>query len=131
MASILLIDDDDDLRAITALMLNKSGHEVRQAANGTEGLRLYQKQPAPVVITDLVMPEKEGLAVIMELRKLNPEVRIIAISGGFAHDPKLYLNMARKLGADRVLRKPFLPDELTEAVDSLLSPPADAGATPA
>jgi DNA-binding response OmpR family regulator len=129
MAHILLIDDDDDLRSITAMMLRTGGHEVHQAVNGTEGVKLYRQQPVNLVITDLVMPEKEGLATIMELRKLNPQVRIIAISGGFAYDPRLYLNMAKKLGADRVLRKPFLPEELKEAVDALLAP--DPGTQPA
>ncbi|MFI5336953.1 MAG: response regulator transcription factor [Opitutales bacterium] len=124
MASILLIDDDNDLRSIIAMMLGASGHAVRQAADGSAGIRLYQQSPADVVITDVVMPEKEGLATIIELRKINPRVRIIAISGGFAFDSKLYLNMARKLGADQVLRKPFLPEELKAAVDSLLPPPA-------
>lgn len=130
MASILLIDDDDDLRTIVAMMLGTKGHQVRQAADGSEGIKQYRKCPADVVITDLVMPEQEGLAVIMELRKINPHVRIIAISGGIAFDPRLYLSMARKLGADHVLRKPFLPDELNAIVEGLL-PPVAPGTPPA
>ena len=124
MASILLIDDDDDLRSIVAMMLTSAGHLVREAADGSAGLKLYRENPADIIITDLVMPEKEGLAVIIELRKINPQVRIIAISGGFAFDSKLYLSMARKLGADQVLHKPFLPEELKAAVNALLPPPA-------
>ncbi len=123
MASILLIDDDDELRTIVAMMLVSAGHVVREAADGSAGLRLYRQNPAEIIITDLVMPEKEGLAVIIELRKINPQVRIIAISGGFAFDSKLYLSMARKLGADQVLRKPFRPEELKAAIEALLLPP--------
>lgn len=123
MANILLIDDEEDIRLLVSSLLTKLGHHVRQAGNGVEGLQLYREHPADLVITDVVMPEQEGLSMILELRKMNPAARIIAMSGGFAHDPKLYLNMAKKFGADRVLRKPFSLDELKDSVNAVLPPP--------
>jgi CheY-like chemotaxis protein len=131
MASILLVEDDEDVRPLINAMLGKLGHSVRQAGNGIEGVRLYRQEPADLVLTDLVMPEQEGLAMIMELRRLNPAVRIIAMSGGFAYDPKLYLHMATRFGADRVLRKPFQFAELQEAVNTLLAAPPRAANPPA
>jgi len=131
MASILVVEDDEDIRPLICSMLVKSGHAVRQAGNGIEGVKLYRESPADLVLTDVVMPEQEGLGMILELRKINPAVRIIAMSGGFAYDPKLYLHMATRFGADRVLRKPFQFTELIEAVNAVLAaPPADGAAKP-
>lgn len=125
MANILLIDDEDDIRLLVSSLLARLGHQVRQASNGIEGLKLYRESPADLVITDVVMPEQEGLSMIIELRKMHPAARIIAMSGGFAHDPKLYLHMAQKFGADRVLRKPFSLEELKSTVEAMLPvPPA-------
>jgi DNA-binding response OmpR family regulator len=121
MARILIIDDDEDIREILASVLGRLGHEVREAGDGAAGLKLYRQSPVDLVITDLVMPEKEGLSTIMDLRKLAPQARIIAISGGLAHDPKLYLHMAEKLGADRILRKPFHLPELEATVAETLA----------
>jgi DNA-binding response OmpR family regulator len=131
MASILVVEDDEDIRPLITAMLVKAGHAVRQAGNGLEGAKLYRESPADLVLTDVVMPEQEGLAMIIELRRINPAVRIIAMSGGFAYDPKLYLHMASRFGADRVLRKPFQFTELIEAVNGLLAAPkgSDPGPT--
>jgi DNA-binding response OmpR family regulator len=130
MASILVVEDDEDIRPLIAAMLIKSGHTVRQAGNGIEGVKLYRESPSDLVLTDVVMPEQEGLAMIIELRRLNPAVRIIAMSGGFAYDPKLYLHMASRFGADRVLRKPFQFTELIDTVNALLAAPP-RGSAPA
>lgn len=129
MATILLIDDEEDIRNILSLMLTSAGHTVREAANGAEGLRLYRAAPTDLVITDVVMPEQEGLSTIMELRKLEPKLKIIAMSGGFAYDPKLYLHMATRLGAERVLRKPFSYEDLTSAVNAVLAAPPGSAPT--
>ncbi|HVU18440.1 MAG TPA: response regulator [Candidatus Didemnitutus sp.] len=128
MASILVVEDDEDVRPLICAMLVKAGHTVRQAGNGVEGIKLYRESPADLVITDVVMPEKEGLGMIVELRRINPKVRIIAMSGGFAYDPKLYLHMATSLGADRVLRKPFQFHDLMEAMNAVLPAPPPAPA---
>lgn len=121
MADILLIDDDNDFRDVLASALEHAGHTVRQAANGVDGLKRYREQPADLVITDIVMPEKEGLATIRDLHRDYPAARIIAMSGGLAHDPKLYLHMAEKFGAHAVLAKPFHLSELIKAVEAALA----------
>jgi CheY-like chemotaxis protein len=121
MADILIIDDDDMFRDVLASALEQAGHQVRQATNGIEGLNLFHAQPAELVLTDIVMPEKEGLDTIRDLRREFPQARIIAMSGGLAHDPKLYLHMAEKFGATAVLAKPFQLADLKKAVDAALA----------
>lgn len=115
MARILLIEDDDSVRTMLRLTLDHFGHTVIEARNGKEGLALFQHANIDLLITDIVMPEKEGLEVLMELRKRNPPVKIIAISGGD------YLQMAKLMGAAKVLAKPFSSDVLIAAIDDLLS----------
>src|SRR5690349_15882016 len=121
MARILLIDDDDLLRTALRLTLAHFGHTVIEARDGKEGMRLFPTAAADLVITDIVMPEKEGLEVLMELRKQRPPVKIIAISGGGRVSPDDYLNTARQMGAARVLAKPFTNEELLATVDALLT----------
>lgn len=120
MANILVIDDDDIFRDVLVSALTHVGHSVRQATNGVEGLRLFHEEPAELVITDIVMPEKEGLDMIRDLRREFPAARIIAISGGMAHDPRLYLHMAEKFGATAVLAKPFNLADLHQTVNNAL-----------
>ena len=114
MARILLIDDDDSVRTMLCLTLAHFGHTVIEARDGKEGLELFQNANVDLLITDIVMPEKEGLEVLMELRKRHPPVKIIAISGGD------YLHMAKLMGAAKVLAKPFSSNVLIEAIDELL-----------
>ena len=114
MARILLIDDDDSVRSMLCLTLDHFGHTVIEARNGKEGLALFQHANADLLITDIVMPEKEGLEVLMELRKKNPPVKIIAISGSD------YLHMAKLMGAAKVLAKPFSNEVLIAAINDLL-----------
>ncbi|MBA4135836.1 MAG: response regulator [Opitutus sp.] len=121
MANILVIDDDDIFRDVLVSALVHAGHSVRQATNGVEGLRMFHEQPAELVITDIVMPEKEGLDTIRDLRREFPTARIIAMSGGLAHDPRLYLHMAEKFGAAAVLAKPFNLAELNQTVNAALA----------
>ena len=122
MARILLIDDDDSVRTMLRLTLAHFGHTVIEARNGKEGLELFQHANADLLITDIVMPEKEGLEVLMELRKKHPPVKIIAISGGD------YLHMAKLMGAAKVLAKPFSTNVLIEAIDELLPGRRSVGA---
>lgn len=121
MASLLIIEDDDAIRSLLVHFLSSLGHTVREAADGNQGLRQYRAQPADLVLTDMVMPEKEGLATIMELRREYPQARIIAMSGGLAHNAGLYLHIAERLGAVRIMRKPFSLDEVETAVAEVLA----------
>lgn len=125
MAHILLIDDDAGVRRFMGTVLRRAGHEVTEATDGLKGLRALTGATVDLVITDLIMPEKEGLETIHELRQAGNRVRILAISGGFPGNPLNILDMAKRFGADDALGKPFAPDELIAAVDRLLrSPPA-------
>ena len=82
MARILIIDDEDDLRATLRQMLEQDGHEVSEAANGAHGLELYEKDSPDLIITDVIMPKKEGVETIIALHRSAPNLPIIAISGG-------------------------------------------------
>ena len=118
MARILVIEDDPGMRVFLEETLEAAGHEVRAAVNGKEGLALFRAHPANLVITDLFMPEQEGLETIRELRSVNPALKIIAISG--AVPEWRVLEMAKYLGAQRTLAKPFVPEEIRDAVETLL-----------
>ena len=125
MARILVIEDDSMLRSMLQQMLVHNGHEVLVASDGMEATRLYQKQSdIDLIVTDVLMPEKDGLEVIMEIRSKLPEVRIIAISGGGRISHTDYLIAARRLGAHATLSKPFARQELLDTINSLLTPPA-------
>jgi DNA-binding response OmpR family regulator len=120
MARILLVDDDDQLRTMLCEVLTRAGYEVQEASNGKLAIELYRTNPTDLVITDLVMPEKEGLEMIVELKRLSSEVKIIAMSGGGRGGAQDYLTMAKALGAQRVLAKPFSHAEILEAVNQAL-----------
>ena len=123
---ILLIDDDPYVRAFVRHTLNRAGYAVSEAVNGREGLRLYAAERPDCVITDLYMPEKEGLETIQEMRRHTHQAPIIAISGGAdAYQPN-FLKAAMLLGADSILRKPFTIEELLAQLRSVLP---DDGAT--
>ena len=121
MAKILLVDDDAELLAMAALFLRRAEHVVTTAGNGKEAMRLVEGNVFDLVITDLVMPEKEGIEIIIELHRKLPALKILAISGGGFSTPKNYLAPALKLGAARTLAKPFSGIELLAAVTGLLS----------
>lgn len=125
MAHILVIDDDEMLREVIAKTLELAGHSVARAEDGLQGLDVFRAQPAELVITDLIMPRQEGVETIMKLRKEFPGLRIIAMSGGVSHS-KLYLEMAGKLGAHKLLPKPFTPTELIRVVSETLAGPPPA-----
>ena len=126
MASILLADDDDSLRTMLRITLTKLGHTVHEARNGREALSLYEQEPADLIITDLVMPDKEGLEIIRELRRKKANVKIIAMSGGGRVSATGYLKIAKAMGADLVLAKPFSGDEIRAGLNQLL-PPGSSG----
>jgi CheY-like chemotaxis protein len=121
MAKILVFDDEPSILLMIKKMLEKAGHDVDLALNGREGMELLEKNQPDLVITDIIMPEKEGLETIMALRKRYPEIKIIAISGGGRIGPEGYLPSAKHLGADMVFQKPLVQKEFMEAVALLLN----------
>jgi two-component system, chemotaxis family, chemotaxis protein CheY len=125
LATILVIDDDARMRRMIGRMLAAAGHAVVEAAEGEAGLRQFRARRPAVVITDILMPGREGIETILEIRRLAPDAKIIAISGGGHSGDADFLEMAEHLGADATLAKPFAADELTEALRRLL--PASAG----
>ena len=116
MASILLVEDDVQLRSMLKIVLDRAGHEVQEAGNGKEALELYTKSPADLIVTDLVMPDKEGLETIMEFRRSYPDVKIIAMSGGGRTGAQNYLDLAKKFGADYIVTKPFSNKEILDGI---------------
>lgn len=120
MARILVIDDDDRVLAVLHQTLEREGYDVVRASDGKEGVKLYREQPTDLIITDIVMPEKEGIETIMELKQDFPEARIIAISGGGRISAEEYLLLAEKLGAARTLPKPIERQDLLRTVRELL-----------
>ncbi len=122
MARILIIDDDDQIRKMLRLTLNAAGFDVVEAQDGKIAMKLFhQDLTVDLVITDLIMPEKEGIETIIELRRDFPNVPIIAISGGGRIDPNDYLLLAKKLGAQITLEKPFSRKDIINAVNELIT----------
>jgi DNA-binding response OmpR family regulator len=121
MAKILVLDDEPSILLMIKKMLEREGHEVDLALNGMEGMTLFEKNKPDLVVTDIIMPEKEGLETILELRKKHPKLKIIAISGGGRIGPQGYLPSAKYLGADMVFQKPLVPKEFIAAVTKLLN----------
>ena len=120
MTRILIIDDDDLVRATLSRILKLADYEVIEATDGAEGLEIYHGGNVDLIIIDLLMPIKEGMETIRELRQGGSVVKIIAVSGGGRTGNKLYLTMAEKMGADGILPKPILPRELLSKVDAVM-----------
>jgi CheY-like chemotaxis protein len=123
MQSILVIDDDKFMCLALARILTSAGYEVAQAFNGDEGLQMYRQQKFDLVITDLIMPDKEGIQIIRELRKEDNRIRIIAMSAGGRGGATDYLKWARLMGAKQCLSKPIKREDLLSAVTSVLEMP--------
>jgi CheY-like chemotaxis protein len=118
MASILIIDDEPLIRSICQEILEQAGYDVLLACNGREGLKLFRRTPANLVITDVFMPERDGLEVIMTLHRESPTVPIIAFTGkGMGRD---FLNVAKYLGAQHTIAKPFTARDLIQVVQQHL-----------
>ncbi len=112
MAKILVIDDDPLVRSTVARVLRHRGYEAVLAEDGHKGLKLFQSEAPDVVVTDIIMPDREGIETIREMRAVRPDVKIIAISGGGRLGNLDLLAMAKKLGADEIVAKPFDAAEL-------------------
>lgn len=120
MTRVLVIDDDPLVRATLRAILDAAGFEVVLASDGLDGLAEFKRRRADLVITDIVMPDMEGIETIRQLRAHEPPVPILAISGGGRGVPLDYLRMAQQLGATASLSKPFEADEFLAAVDCCL-----------
>ncbi len=117
---ILVIDDDAAVRKFITLALKKENHTVFEADNGNGGIQLLQEHDdIAIMITDLIMPEKEGIETIIEVRQHYPNMKIIAITGGGKVSPDNYLLLADALGANTTLKKPFSAQELLRSIDNL------------
>lgn len=119
MASILIVADDDSFRALVRHILEENGHEIREATNGQVGLMLYREKPTDLVITDILMPERDGMEVTLALTREFLDAKVIAMTG--ATDDQNFLNVAKLFGARRVIQKPFSPADLLRAVQFTLS----------
>lgn len=120
VAHILVIDDDPLIRDTLREVLESAGHTVTEAANGKEGVEQYRRSSADLVITNIVMPEMDGLEVTRKLHGVRPELPVIAISGYDPRDRSGYLSLAREYGAGRTLTKPLDREQILEAVQDLL-----------
>ncbi|MCP4674441.1 MAG: response regulator [Deltaproteobacteria bacterium] len=120
MSRILLIDDDSALRFLFSDILKEQGYSVEAADNGKDGLQLFAQEKPDLVITDIIMPDMDGIEVIMRLKRDYPDVKIIALSAGGTIDAKNYLKIAEGLGAEKVLTKPVEHKQLIETVRELI-----------
>ena len=120
MANILVADDEELARFTIREILEAEGHTVVEAKNGVEAIALFNKNPTDLIITDIIMPDKEGIETIIELKRDHPEVKIIAISGGGRTRNLDFLDLAKRYGANVILAKPFSEDELLGALGEVL-----------
>lgn len=119
--TILVVDDEEQIRRMLREMLEREGFRVEEAPDGKFAAARYREAPSDLIITDLIMPEQEGLGLIVELRKDFPDLKIIAMSGGGRIRAEEYLPIASKLGAFRTLRKPFSRQDLLAVVREALA----------
>lgn len=122
MATVLVIDDEPSIRRIVAHVLRTDGHDVLEAENGKEGVRIFQAHAIDLVVTDLVMPEQEGIETTERLLALDPSVPVVAMSGGGRGSAVSYLKIAQLVGARATLEKPFTLDQLRTVVAEVLTP---------
>ena len=120
MAGILIVEDEKELREMLRIALTRRKHTVLEAVDGKEAITHFKPSITDLVVTDLIMPEEDGLKVIIKLREIKPSLKVIAISGGGKAGPASYLNLARALGADAIYTKPFSINDLLSKIDELL-----------
>jgi DNA-binding response OmpR family regulator len=120
MRKILVIDDDILVQDTIVRILERKGYQVLVAGDGARGVRMFRSEQPDLVITDIIMPEKEGLETIREIRGQRPDARIIAISGGARIGNMDFLDVAGKLGASEIMSKPFDPADLVALVSRCL-----------
>jgi len=121
MPGILIVEDDKELREMLKISLIRHKYTVLEAADGKEAITHFKPSITDLVITDLIMPDEDGLKVIMRLREIKPTLKIIAISGGGKAGPGSYLNLAKALGANVIFPKPFSVNDLLAKIEQLLN----------
>lgn len=119
MAVVLIIDDDAQIRELWADILSEEGHKVRAAPSGVQGVEIAKSEDVDVIITDILMPDKDGIETLLEIKSIRPKTRIVAVSGGGEILSSAYVKVAEKLGADAALQKPVDIDELCRVVSDL------------
>lgn len=120
MARILLVDDDELVQATLSAALRANGYDTEIARDGREALDRFRSGAFDLMVTDLIMPGQDGLDTIAQVRRAQPDLPIIAISGGGRHTNRDFLQVAEALGATRTLNKPFVPSQLVALVRELL-----------
>ena len=120
MARILVIDDDEIMNGMIVQLLSEAGHDVEGVQDGNSGLKMFESKPFDLIVTDIVMPEKEGIETIISIRNKSKNIPIIAISGGEKLSPDQYLQMAQHFGADYTFQKPFDRERFLAAVRECL-----------
>jgi len=120
LAYILVMEDERIIQTIIKRFLERAGHEVVIAGDGEEGIKLYKERPADLVLTDIIMPRKEGIETIRELKKMSPDIKIIAMSGGGKIDSQDYLDLAGKFGVKATFIKGSDWSKLIPLVDKVL-----------
>lgn len=119
MKTVLVVDDDPTIRSICRQMLENADFAVAEATNGQEAIEQYRAAKADVILMDIIMPEKDGIDAILELRSLFPHVKIVAMSGGGAVPAGKYLSITQSLGVHGMLKKPFHAEDLVKAIRSI------------
>jgi CheY-like chemotaxis protein len=120
MPGILIVEDDKSIREMLKLSLLRNNYTVLEAENGKDAIVHFKPLLTDLVVTDLIMPEEDGLKVIIKLKEIKPSIKIIAISGGGKAGPASYLNLAKALGADAIYTKPFSINNLIVKIEELL-----------
>ena len=113
---VLVVDDDTGVRNFLRMLLELEGYEVATVGNGIEALEVQRSDPAAVVLTDIFMPDADGMETIVKLREEFPQTKIIVMSGGGSYRGADYLALAREIGAAKSLKKPFAPQDLIDAM---------------
>lgn len=121
MARILVVEDNQDVSNLLAWILSLEGYQVEEVSSAAAAIEVVRSAPPDLVITDLLMPDRDGLELIRDIRRSGAVIPIIAVSAGGRIGPATYLEIAEKLGADRVFAKPFLPESILRAVGELLA----------
>lgn len=124
---ILLVDDEESIRRMVRVILGEDRYEFAEADNGLKAQAVLENHPAELIITDVIMPDCDGIELVMAIRKKLPDIKVVVMSGGGRVRAGHYLDLAEKLGAARVFEKPFDPSLLRQTVEELLAEQTEQG----